>query len=52
MPPIFMSLEDPEILQLLLDFGADIDARYEGKSLMDHPDTAPQIRDYIKENLL
>ena len=52
MPPIFMSLEDPEILQLLLDFGADIDARYEGKSLMDHPDTSPQIRDYIKENLL
>eukprot|EP01012_Entosiphon_sulcatum_P009115 TRINITY_DN1504_c0_g1_i1.p1 TRINITY_DN1504_c0_g1~~TRINITY_DN1504_c0_g1_i1.p1 ORF type:complete len:342 (+),score=70.99 TRINITY_DN1504_c0_g1_i1:98-1123(+) len=51
MPPIFMSIESPEMLQLLIDFGADIDARFEGKALMDHPDTAPAIRDYIRETL-
>lgn len=51
MPPIFMSIESPELLQLLIDFGADIDARFEGKSLMDHPDTAPAIKDYIRLTL-
>eukprot|EP00992_Anisonema_acinus_P008159 TRINITY_DN4238_c0_g1_i1.p1 TRINITY_DN4238_c0_g1~~TRINITY_DN4238_c0_g1_i1.p1 ORF type:complete len:343 (+),score=81.19 TRINITY_DN4238_c0_g1_i1:58-1086(+) len=51
MPPIFMSIEEPQMLQLLIDFGADIDARYEGKTLMDHPDTAPAIKEYIKNYL-
>eukprot|EP01001_Neometanema_parovale_P006169 NODE_2547_length_1392_cov_182.699764_g2420_i0.p1 GENE.NODE_2547_length_1392_cov_182.699764_g2420_i0~~NODE_2547_length_1392_cov_182.699764_g2420_i0.p1 ORF type:complete len:343 (+),score=71.83 NODE_2547_length_1392_cov_182.699764_g2420_i0:109-1137(+) len=51
MPPIFMSIEEPELLQLLIDYGADIDARFEGKTLMDHPDTAPSIREYIKNYL-
>eukprot|EP00995_Heteronema_vittatum_P011584 NODE_7279_length_410_cov_2.235457_g5629_i0.p2 GENE.NODE_7279_length_410_cov_2.235457_g5629_i0~~NODE_7279_length_410_cov_2.235457_g5629_i0.p2 ORF type:complete len:91 (+),score=33.00 NODE_7279_length_410_cov_2.235457_g5629_i0:39-275(+) len=51
MPPIFMSLEDPEMLQLLLSYGADIDARFEGKTLLDHPDTSPPIREYIKNFL-
>ena len=51
MPPIFMPIEDVNILQLLLDYGADVDARFEAKSLMDHPDTSTQVREYIKEHL-
>eukprot|EP00998_Keelungia_sp_KM082_P005667 NODE_1973_length_1169_cov_127.354127_g1956_i0.p1 GENE.NODE_1973_length_1169_cov_127.354127_g1956_i0~~NODE_1973_length_1169_cov_127.354127_g1956_i0.p1 ORF type:complete len:345 (+),score=80.43 NODE_1973_length_1169_cov_127.354127_g1956_i0:76-1110(+) len=51
MPPIFMPIEDPDMLQLLINFGADIDARFEGKTLADHPDTAPAIQDFLKQYL-
>jgi hypothetical protein len=49
MPPIFMPIEEPEMLQVLLDYGADIDARYEGKTLLEHPDTAPQLKSFLKK---
>eukprot|EP00668_Euglena_longa_P041348 GGOE01054417.1.p1 GENE.GGOE01054417.1~~GGOE01054417.1.p1 ORF type:complete len:361 (-),score=111.13 GGOE01054417.1:230-1240(-) len=49
MPPIFMSIEDPEMLQLLVDFGADLEALWEGKTLADHPETAPTIIAHLKK---
>lgn len=48
MPALFMSIEQVALLQLLIDNGADIEARYEGMLLVDHPDTAPEIRSYVK----
>lgn len=47
-PPTFMALEDPEMLQLLLDFGADLNAEFEGRTLVDHPDTHPAIAAYAR----
>eukprot|EP01010_Urceolus_cornutus_P005402 NODE_938_length_1223_cov_285.326235_g711_i0.p1 GENE.NODE_938_length_1223_cov_285.326235_g711_i0~~NODE_938_length_1223_cov_285.326235_g711_i0.p1 ORF type:complete len:342 (-),score=71.15 NODE_938_length_1223_cov_285.326235_g711_i0:135-1160(-) len=52
MPPIFMHIEDVEMLQLLVLFGADIEARFEDRTLMDHPETLTSIRDFIKSTLL
>lgn len=48
MPALFMSIEQVRMLQLLMDHGADIETRYEGMLLADHPDTAPEIRQYLK----
>ena len=44
---IFLPIEQPEMLQLLVDFGADLNETYEGYTLKDHPDTSPIIRDYL-----
>ncbi|KAJ9452322.1 nuclear protein Tc22 [Diplonema papillatum] len=51
MPIIFMSISQVDILQLLVEHGADLDARFEGQLLIEHPDTAPNIRQYLKANM-
>eukprot|EP00906_Rhabdomonas_costata_P018405 RCo026886 len=46
-PVIFLPIEQPEMLQLLVDFGADLNETYEGHSLKDHPETSPTLRDFL-----
>eukprot|EP00759_Apiculatamorpha_spiralis_P016066 PhF_6_TR2246/c0_g1_i1/m.3831 len=49
-PPLFMSIDTVEMFLLLVKFGADLDGTYEGRRLVNHPDTSPDIIKYIKEH--
>lgn len=48
-PPLFMCLESVELVQALIDAGANYNARFEGYLLEKHPTTAPEIARMIQE---
>ena len=48
-PILFMSLESQELVQALIDNGADYEARYEGFTLDRHPSTHPTIASLIRD---
>jgi hypothetical protein len=48
-PPLFMTLEDEDLVRALLDAGADPAVRFEGNKLEHHPTTAPHIAKLIRE---
>eukprot|EP00760_Papus_ankaliazontas_P025571 PhM_4_TR2790/c0_g1_i1/m.37954 len=49
-PPLFMALDSTEMLTLLVKHGADLDSEYEGKRLVDHPETSPDIVKFIQQH--
>ena len=48
-PPLFMTLEDEELVKALLEHGADPNIRFEGNKLEHHPTTAPHIVKLIRD---
>lgn len=48
-PPLFMSIECRDLVSLLIERGANADARYEGYTVEKHPSTDPDIANFIKE---
>jgi hypothetical protein len=48
-PLLFMSIQNQELLKLLVDNGADVYEKYEGYSLEKHPDTDPEISVLVKK---
>jgi hypothetical protein len=47
-PPLFMTLEDEDLVRALIEAGADPCIRFEGNKLEHHPSTAPPIVALIK----
>jgi len=50
IPPLFMSIDTTEMLMLLIQYGADLEAKFEGKRLMEHPDTSPVVLKYLQDH--
>lgn len=47
-PPLFMSIEQEEILLALVEYGADLFSKYENDRVENHPSTAPHIAKLVK----
>lgn len=48
-PLLFMCIESEELLTALIEAGANIDERYEGYRLEDHPTTQPHIAAIVRD---
>lgn len=47
-PPLFMALDDKEIVKALIDAGGDLFFKFQGCRLDNHPETDPEIAAYAR----